>query len=57
VVRLAEVKVASIISKFRRTVRDYERLPEHHEAMIQWAMIAVMARRLARHHSAQPRAA
>jgi transposase len=46
------------ISKFRRTVRDYERLPEHHEAMIQWAMIAVMTRRLARHtQSAQPRAA
>ena len=45
------------ISKFRRTVRDYERLPQHHEAMIQWAMIAIMARRLARWHSAQPRAA
>jgi transposase len=46
------------ISKFRRTVRDYERLPEHHEAMIQWAMIAIMARRLARRtHSAQPTAA
>jgi putative transposase len=43
------------ISKFRRTVRDYERLPEHHEAMIQWAMIAIMARRLARTNSAQPR--
>ena len=33
----------------RRCVRDYERLPEHHEAMIKWAMIALMARRLARH--------
>lgn len=44
------------ISKFRRTVRDYERLPEHHEAMIHWAMIAIMAQRLARRHSAQPRA-
>jgi transposase len=41
------------ISKYRRTVRDYERLPAHHEAMIQWAMIAIMARRLAR--PAQPR--
>ena len=41
------------ISKYRRTVRDYERLPSHHEAMIQWAMIAIMARRLAR--PAQPR--
>ena len=41
------------ISKYRRTIRDYERLPGHHEAMIQWAMIAIMARRLAR--PAQPR--
>ncbi len=35
------------ISKHRRCVRDYERLPEHHEAVIKWAMIALMARRLA----------
>ena len=34
------------ISKHRRTVRDYERLPASHEAMITWAMIALMARRL-----------
>jgi transposase len=36
------------ISKHRRCVRDYERLPAHHEAMVKWAMIALMARRLAR---------
>ena len=41
------------ISKHRRTVRDYERLPAHHEAIIQWAMIAIMAARLAR--QVQPR--
>jgi Transposase DDE domain len=35
------------ISKHRRTTRDYERLPTSHEAMILWAMIALMARRLA----------
>ncbi len=35
------------ISKHRRTVRDYERLPASHEAMIYWAMIALMTRRLA----------
>jgi transposase len=35
------------ISKHRRTVRDYERLPASHEAMVTWAMIALMARRLA----------
>jgi hypothetical protein len=28
--------------------RDYERLPTHHEAMILWAMITIMTRRLAR---------
>jgi putative transposase len=36
------------ISKHRRTVRDYERLPASHEAMILWAMTALMARRLTR---------
>jgi transposase len=35
------------ISKHRRTVRDYEQLPASHEAMIIWAMIALMTRRLA----------
>jgi transposase len=35
------------ISKHRRTVRDYEYLPASHEAMITWAMIALMTRRLA----------
>ena len=35
------------ISKHRRTVRDCERLPASHEAMILWAMIALMTRRLA----------
>jgi transposase len=34
------------ISKHRRTVRDYERLPASHEAMILWAMTALMTRRL-----------
>ena len=35
------------ISKNRRTVRDYERLPASHEAMVLWSMTALMARRLA----------
>ena len=35
------------ISKHRRTVRDYEHLPASHEAMILWAMVALMTRRLA----------
>ena len=35
------------ISKYRRTTRDYEHLTASHEAMILWAMIALMTRRLA----------
>ena len=38
------------ISRHRRTVRDYERLPDHHAAMVIWAMVTVMTRRLARQH-------
>jgi transposase len=30
----------------RRCVRDYERLPHHHEAMVRWAMIRLASRRL-----------
>ena len=33
---------------YRRLVRDYERLPEHSESMIRWAMINTMSARLAR---------
>ncbi|MFI5898467.1 transposase [Actinoplanes sp. NPDC051513] len=40
----------SWINRCRRTVRDYERLPQLHAAMVQWAMIIIMTRRLARHH-------
>jgi transposase len=38
------------LSRYRRTVRDYERLPAHHQATVQWAMITIMTRRLARRH-------
>ncbi|MGP3972241.1 hypothetical protein [Streptomyces sp. 6N223] len=31
----------------RRNVRDYERLPQHAEAHLAWALITVMAKRLA----------
>jgi transposase len=40
------------ITRHRRTVRDYERLPAHHETYVYWAMIIVMTRRLARQTSA-----
>ena len=35
------------VTGHRRMSRDYERLPAHAEAMIKWAMIGLMARRLA----------
>ncbi|WP_171075194.1 transposase [Nonomuraea basaltis] len=38
----------SWIFQCRRCVRDYERLSEHHEAMVLWSMIVLMGRRLAR---------
>jgi len=38
----------SWITRSRRTVRDYERLPAHHETIIYWAMIIIMSRRLAK---------
>jgi transposase len=34
------------ITSHRRCVRDYERLPHHHEAMVRWAMIRTSIRRL-----------
>jgi transposase len=35
------------ITTHRRCARDYERLPASHEAMVLWAMIALMTQRLA----------
>ena len=32
------------ITRCRRTVRDYERLPTHHETIVYWAMIITMTR-------------
>ena len=51
-------RTLSWITRHRRTVRDYERLPARHETYVYWAMITVMTRRLARQSAtAQPRAA
>lgn len=36
------------INQHRRCVRDYERLPEHHEAIVRWAMIHTASKRLTR---------
>ncbi len=41
-------RTLSWITRCRRTVRDYERRPEHHAAIVQWSMIIIMTRRLAR---------
>jgi len=50
-------RTLSWITRHRRTVRDYERLPAHHETYVYWAMIIVMTRRLARQPvTAQPTA-
>ena len=42
------------ITRYRRPVRDYERRTDHTEAMIYWAMIILMTRRLARYETGQP---
>jgi transposase len=40
--------------RYRRLVRDYERRPEHHEAMVLWATVAIMTRKLDRTTSGTP---
>jgi transposase len=40
--------------RHRRLVRDYERLPEHHEAMVLWATVMIMTRQLVRLNSGAP---
>jgi transposase len=42
------------LMRYRRLTRDYERRPEHHEAMVLWATIAIMTRQLARTTSGTP---
>ncbi len=40
-------RTLSWLTAHRRLARDYERLPEHAEAWVKWAMIGIMTRRLA----------
>jgi hypothetical protein len=42
------------LMRYRRLVRCYERRPEHHQAMLLWATIHLMTRRLARELAGQP---
>lgn len=44
----------SWLMRTRRLARDYERLPEHSEAMVKWTMIGLMSRRLAPAPGRQP---
>lgn len=42
------------LMRYRRLVRDYERRPDHHEAMVLWATVAIMTRQLARTTASAP---
>lgn len=44
------------LNRHRRLVRDYERRPDHHEAMIWWATVMIMTRQLARQAAGEPAA-
>jgi transposase len=42
------------LMRYRRLVRDYERRTSHHEAMVYWATIFIMTKRLARYETGLP---
>ena len=42
------------LNRHRRLVRDYERLPEHHEALVLWATTIIMPRQLVRQRAGEP---
>ena len=42
------------LMRYRRLVRDYERRTDHAEAMIYWATVIIMTRRLARYETGKP---
>jgi transposase len=42
------------LMRYRRLARDYERRIEHHEAMVWWATVFIMTKRLARYETGQP---
>lgn len=52
--RLVVERTLSWITNCRRLTCDYERTIDHAEAMVKWAMIALMARRLARKQTGDP---
>jgi hypothetical protein len=40
--------------RYRRLARDYERTIYHHEAMVYWATVFIMTKRLTRYEAGQP---
>jgi transposase len=42
------------LTRHRRLARDYERWPEHHEAMVYWATVFIMTKRLTKYETGQP---
>jgi transposase len=42
------------LMRYRRLVRDYERRPDHHEAMVLWATVTIMTRQLTRTTAGTP---
>ena len=42
------------LMRWRRLVRDYEHRTENHEAMVYWATVFIMTRRLARYENHHP---
>jgi transposase len=42
------------LMRYRRLARDYERRPEHHEAIIYWATVLTTTKRLARQQGTSP---
>jgi transposase len=42
------------LMRYRRLARDYERRTDHHEAMIYWATVLIMTKRLTRYETGQP---
>lgn len=42
------------LMRYRRLCRDYEKLPENHEAMVYWATVFIMTKRLARYENGYP---
>jgi transposase len=42
------------LMRYRRLCRDYEKLPENHEAMVYWATVFIMTKRLAKRENGHP---